>query len=121
MVEKVTIPFVGVPPLGVAVNEMVAEKLIVNDDVDVGRNNAPGTRNFGSEGASNEGADVAGVSAGNGAVSLVTGLGSFAIWVPFSETESDAAVMVIEVPEPAQLGRLRYKRTNVVRPRTKGA
>jgi hypothetical protein len=83
---------------------MVAEKLIVNDAVDVGRNIAPGTRNFGSDGASNDGADTAGVIAGNGAGSCVTGLGITAICVPFCETESDAAVVVIESPEPAQLG-----------------
>ena len=69
MVEKVTVPVVGVPPLGVALNEIVAEKLIVKDAFDVGCNNLPGTRNFGSEGASSDGADVAGVIAGNGAVS----------------------------------------------------
>jgi hypothetical protein len=67
MVEKVTIPFVGVPPLGVAVNEIVPEKLIVNDAFDVGCKYVAGTRNFGSEGASNDGADAAGVIAGNGA------------------------------------------------------
>ena len=67
MVEKVTVPVVGVPPLGVALNEIVAEKLIVKAAFDVGRNMAPGTRNFGSDGASNDGADAAGVIAGNGA------------------------------------------------------
>jgi hypothetical protein len=107
MVEKVTMPVVGVPPLGVAVNEIVPEKLIVNDAFDVGCKYVPGTRNFGSEGASNDGADVAGVIFGNGVVSGVTGLDRVAICVPFCETESDAAVVVIESPEPAQVGRLR--------------
>jgi hypothetical protein len=67
MVEKVTVPVVGVPPLGVAVNEIVAEKLIVNGSFDGGCKSVAGTRNFGSEGASNDGADAAGVIAGNGA------------------------------------------------------
>jgi hypothetical protein len=107
IVEKVTVPFVGVPPLGVAVNETVAAKLIVNDTVDVGCNKGPGSKNFGSEGASNDGADAAGVIAGNGAVSGVTGPGSFAICVPFCDTASDAAVVVIASPAPAQPGRLK--------------